>query len=304
MWCLSRMVDLMRIGVLCTLVSALPLLTAAAAAQDEPQAFAGRPTTFVSGDEIRAKIAANKNGHDTVLALPPYRLSLQYRTGEQTALMHKKDAELVFVLEGSGIFTMGGTLDNAKMVRPDNFSGTGITGGTPFKVEKGAVIFVPENTPHQFSGINGELDNFELHVPRVGQSGMDSQVKSLVSAEEVGKLIAAEKNDTLVAQPPYRVVLQYRTGSQTALMHQKDAEFVYILQGSGTFVIGGTLDGAKPTTPGNFSGTGITGGKRLSVEKGAAIFVPENTPHQFTDIHGVLVSADLHMPPSSAKAGQ
>ncbi len=56
------------------------------------------------------------------------------------------------------------------------------------------------------------------------------------------------------------------------------------------------MNDPKPTTPGNFSAIGITGGAAYKVSPGAVIFVPANTPHEFSGISGQLISIDLHLP--------
>ena len=42
---------------------------------------------------------------------------------------------------------------------------TAIQGGSPRKVTKGDYIFVPANTPHQYTDIQGELITVAVHMP-------------------------------------------------------------------------------------------------------------------------------------------
>ncbi|HKX64551.1 MAG TPA: hypothetical protein VJM78_04520, partial [Rhizomicrobium sp.] len=64
-----------------------------------------------------------------------------------------------------------------------------------------------------------------------------------------------------------------------------------------TLITGGKLVGAKPAMPGALTqgGTSIEGGTPRKVAKGDYILVPANTPHQYTDVQGLMIMT-LHMP--------
>lgn len=101
-----------------------------------------------------------------LLLLPPYKANMEYRAVVGGAAVHEREAELMYVMDGSGIITMGGKLVNEKRTNPDNLAGTAIEGGTAQPLAKGDFIIVPENTPHWFSTINGALILMTFHVPR------------------------------------------------------------------------------------------------------------------------------------------
>ena len=92
-----------------------------------------------------------------ILSLAPYRASLEYRTATGPAAVHEKEAELFYVIEGSGTLTTGGKLTDEKRQNPTNLGGTGIDGGQSRTVSKGDFLIVPEGSPHQYSDIKGEL---------------------------------------------------------------------------------------------------------------------------------------------------
>ena len=95
---------------------------------------------------------------------------------------------------------------------------------------------------------------------------------------------------------PYNANLEYRAGLAPASVHEKEAEVFYVIDGTATMVTGGKLKEEKRTNPENLSGTGIEGGEARTVAKGDFIIVPENTPHWFSKIDGVLVLMTLHVP--------
>ncbi|MEI9813432.1 MAG: cupin domain-containing protein [Acidobacteriota bacterium] len=135
---------------------------------------APQPKLFTSAADIQALIAKSKNdrkeGQATVsqpiLRLAPYGANLEYRASVGPASVHEKEAEMFYVIEGSGTLITGGKLTAETRTNADNLSGTGIDGGATRKVAKGDFVIVPENTPHWFSQIDGTLVLMSMHVPR------------------------------------------------------------------------------------------------------------------------------------------
>jgi quercetin dioxygenase-like cupin family protein len=95
----------------------------------------------------------------------------------------------------------------------------------------------------------------------------------------------------------YPMQLEYRTSTTPPSIHPTHAELIEVIEGSCTLVTGGTLVGAKPGAPGamTMGGTAIEGGSPRKIAKGDYILVPANTPHQYTDVQG-LIMMTLHMP--------
>jgi mannose-6-phosphate isomerase-like protein (cupin superfamily) len=119
----------------------------------------------------------------------------------------------------------------------------------------------------------------------------------------IDKAKADRKGDApLVAEPiltlaPYRAQLEYRPATSPAAVHEKDAELMVVLQGTGDIVTGGKLVDEKRTNANNLGGPSIAGGKSQSVVKGDMIIVPANTPHQVIPTGGApIVLMTLHVP--------
>jgi mannose-6-phosphate isomerase-like protein (cupin superfamily) len=153
---------------------ALTLITIPAAQPSAAQTPAPAMKTFASSADVLALVAKAKAEHqpgqptvpENILALAPYNVNLEYRTVVGPSALHKHEAELFYVLEGTGTIVTGGKLVNEKPVDAENLTGTAIAGGTSRAVAKGDIIFVPENTPHWYSKINGTLILMSFHVPR------------------------------------------------------------------------------------------------------------------------------------------
>jgi mannose-6-phosphate isomerase-like protein (cupin superfamily) len=134
--------------------------------------------------------------------------------------------------------------------------------------------------------------------------------KTYTSASEITAMMAKAKSERKADQPllaqnilrlaPYNASLEYRGTVGPAAVHEKEAEFFYVIDGSATLVTGGKLVGETRTNAENLSGTAIDGGSPQAVAKGDFIVVPENTAHWFSKIDGTLVLMSLHVPRSSA----
>jgi mannose-6-phosphate isomerase-like protein (cupin superfamily) len=129
--------------------------------------------------------------------------------------------------------------------------------------------------------------------------------KLYASSAEVQALIAKAKAEhkggntaeLVVNDEGYPFQLEYRTGTTPPSIHPTHAELIEIIEGSCTLVTGGKMMGAKPVAAGAMtqSGTSIDGGASRKIAKGDYILVPANTPHQYTDVQG-LIMMTLHMP--------
>jgi len=92
----------------------------------------------------------------------------------------------------------------------------------------------------------------------------------------------------------------------SALIHDYVTETYYIVSGSGTFVSGGSLGGAKPTDLSNVNagmsqtGTRI-GGEPRRVKPGDIIIVPAGTPHSFSELDGPISYLVYRFEPTARK---
>ena len=123
----------------------------------------------------------------------------------------------------------------------------------------------------------------------------------------VDKAKADRKGDApLVAEPilllaPYKAQLEYRPGTSPAAFHEKDAELMVVLDGTGNIVTDGKLVDEKRVNANNLSGSSISGGVSHQVVKGDMILIPNNTPHQVIPSGGApIVLMTMHVPDPAA----
>lgn len=82
----------------------------------------------------------------------------------------------------------------------------------------------------------------------------------------------------------YMVHTSRRDQAGVAEVHTKDADIIYVQEGSATFVTGGTVVDAKETAPDEIRGTEIQGGETRTITKGDVLIVPAGTPHWFKEV--------------------
>ena len=87
----------------------------------------------------------------------------------------------------------------------------------------------------------------------------------------------------------YMVHASRRDAAGQAEVHVKDADIIYVLEGSTTFVTGGTMVDGKTTAPDEIRGTRIDGGESRRLGKGDVIIVPNGTPHWFKEVQGPVL---------------
>ena len=142
-------------------------------------------------------------------------------------------------------------------------------------------------------------------LPALAQAPSPPPTKLFAASADVQSLIAKAKAEhktgntveVVVNDEGYPMQLEYRTDTTPPSIHPTHAELIEIIEGSCTLITGGKLVGAKPAAPGAMTqgGTSIEGGTPRKVAKGDYIMVPANTPHQYTEVKG-LVMMTLHMP--------
>jgi mannose-6-phosphate isomerase-like protein (cupin superfamily) len=79
-----------------------------------------------------------------------------------------------------------------------------------------------------------------------------------------------------------RVAVQHEKNKSGAAgeLHDASDDVYYVLEGSATLVLGGTLDAPKEVEPGEWRSPRILDGKTFEINKGDLVIVPRGTPHQ------------------------
>jgi mannose-6-phosphate isomerase-like protein (cupin superfamily) len=143
--------------------------------------------------------------------------------------------------------------------------------------------------------------------PALAQQAAPATLQTFLNSKEIMALVDKAKADRkgdapLVAEPilllaPYRAMLEYRPATAPAALHEKDAELMVVLDGTGNIVTGGKLVDEKRVNAANLSAPSIADGNSQAVVKGDMLIVPANTPHQVIPTGGApIVLMTLHVP--------
>lgn len=100
---------------------------------------------------------------------------------------------------------------------------------------------------------------------------------------------AFAKGTVLVNNGSYQVHASRREEPGQVEVHVKDTDVIYMLEGSTTFVTGGTVTGGKNTAPDEIRGLDVRGGETRQLTKGDVIIVPKGTPHWFKEVSGPVL---------------
>jgi|SRR5579862_6254024 len=117
-------------------------------------------------------------------------------------------------------------------------------------------------------------------------SGAGSPSATYVSHDKVAAAIS--KGGNLVTAPDLIVLGSHRDVAGKVEVLEKETDVMYVVEGTATFVTGGTMVGGKMTKPGQLLGNDIQGGETHQLSKGDVVVIPAGVPHWFKEIPGSI----------------
>lgn len=102
--------------------------------------------------------------------------------------------------------------------------------------------------------------------------------------EKVAAVFA--QGGTLLATNNFKVMALRRDQPGEVEIHARDTDIVYVLEGSATFVTGGTAIGPRSTGPDETRANTIEGGDERYLTKGDVLIIPNGVPHWFKAVNG------------------
>jgi glc operon protein GlcG len=133
------------------------LATIAAAAVTAPPA----KVSYFDGGQVREAFAKGAVLFDQG---ERYMVHASRRDGAGQAEVHAKDADIIYVLDGTATLVTGGTVVDPKATAPDEVRGRGIQNGETRQLGKGDVVIVPAGTPHWFEKVPGPFTYYVVKV--------------------------------------------------------------------------------------------------------------------------------------------
>jgi quercetin dioxygenase-like cupin family protein len=116
--------------------------------------------THVDPEKVAAALA--KGG--TLVSQPDLIVSGSHRDKGGQVEVHDKETDVLYIIDGEGTFAYGGKMEGGKQSRPEQWLGTGITGGQTHRLVKGDVFVVPAGVPHWFKEVPKSISYFVVKV--------------------------------------------------------------------------------------------------------------------------------------------
>jgi mannose-6-phosphate isomerase-like protein (cupin superfamily) len=116
---------------------------------------------------------------------------------------------------------------------------------------------------------------------------LTEQGKALLEKARTGNGSAAI---TLANYKGHYTMLTARTKSGGGELHKCFADFLFVIDGEGTELTGGTIVNAKESPNGEVHGTALEGATAHALHKGDVIHVPAGTPHQAIEAPGQSIT--------------
>ena len=110
---------------------------------------------------------------------------------------------------------------------------------------------------------------------------------TVINSNKVAAAFA--KGMPLLETSEYKIHASRRDAPGVAEIHTRDTDIIHVLEGSATFVTGGTVVEPKTIAADEIRGKEIKGGESRRISKGDVIVVPNGVPHWFKQVDGPLL---------------
>ena len=117
-----------------------------------------------------------------------------------------------------------------------------------------------------------------------------SEAALMATLKDAAKTAPAMHTAPVKLAEHYRINVVRRTSAQGAIAHPDGTEVHHIIDGSATFVTGGTIVPAAGAAAGSAT---IDGGESRRVSNGDVILVPAGTPHWYKDLEGSITYLEV-----------
>jgi mannose-6-phosphate isomerase-like protein (cupin superfamily) len=226
-------------------------------------------SVYVNHEKVNAALA--KGG--VLVSAPQVRVAGGHRD-KPGSLETQKATAILYITAGEGIFSAG--------TRSQHLSA-------------GDVIVVPAGLTQSFTTVSSPISYYLVTVPVLASGAkalrQGSGQAEIVYADHDKVGATLKKAGPLADGPNLRVSGGYRTGPYAPAdyrpdveIHKNEADLFYVIDGSATQVLGGTVIGGKETAPGQIRGSKIDGGVTYHLGKGDVMWVPAGVPHWFPEI--------------------
>lgn len=133
------------------------------------------------------------------------------------------------------------------------------------------------------SGAASAQQDEELAIAGAGAMAAPGAGAPVTHLERGRVATAFVKGAPLFETGTYKVHASRREAPGEAEVHEHETDVFYVLEGSASFVTGGTVVDPKVVAPGEIRGSAIRGGETRRLTQGDVIVVPKGVPHWFKE---------------------
>ena len=120
-----------------------------------------------------------------------------------------------------------------------------------------------------------------------------ADIANLISQSTAG---GSRRMESLLRQGPYKLNLEYHSGSSGVGLNEDAAELMLVMEGSGAILLGGTpVDPVR--TGAHLQARTAEGSVSYAVEKGDVIVIPQALAHAIGSVNDRLILMSIHLPP-------
>ena len=181
--------------------------------------------------------------------------------------------------------------DFEDQIRDGRVAALALPGATPLQ---GGIPLLADGKVIGAIGVSGNTPQEDEDIAKAGAAAFASSSTGMppVSYWSSKEVAAAFAKGSILFDGEdgrnYMVHASHREAPGMAEVHELDADIIYVLDGSATFVTGGRVEAGKTTAPNEIRGASITNGETRRIAKGDVLIVPAGTPHWFKDVNGPL----------------
>ncbi len=121
---------------------------------------ASSPVTYIPADQVNAAFAKGA----VLVNDGNYMVHASRRDAGGEVEVHARDADIIYMLEGTTTFVSGGEVIGGRTIAPDEIRGVDVRDGETRTLTKGDVIIVPKGTPHWFKEVSGPVLYYVVKV--------------------------------------------------------------------------------------------------------------------------------------------
>jgi glc operon protein GlcG len=177
-------------------------------------------------------------------------------------------------------------------IREGRVAALALPGATPLQ---GGVPLVVDGQVIGAIGVSGNTPQEDEDIAKAGADALTKAVSGVpppVSYWKSADVAAAFARGSVLFGDEggrnYMVHASHREGPGMAEVHALDTDIIYVLEGSATFVTGGTVENGMVSAANEIRGPAIAGGDVQRITKGDVLIVPSGTPHWFKEVSAPL----------------